>query len=254
MLKTRPTLGLCLILLVGCAPAQPLPQQYRQPAFRPTIEHSAAKGCRGEHDTVYLAGCHINAYPVWPPNAQPEHIVLHYDNSGEVIWGKPSYGAPECTDYMTCRRATFILNPTWNQCTPQGHLFEVITLDGKPVLESSLLQIIDPTTRGTAYVAFACGRGFAGPSVTSVADQIQRSGCFSGAAPTQAAPQLSQDHPFLNAAVQAVGMTLAAAAVLGTAYFEYRAAAAEARAQTTYTAPVCCTTIQVGQMWQTTCH
>jgi hypothetical protein len=38
---------------------------------------------------------------------------------------------------------------TYKQCAVEGHLYEVITLDGKPVLESSLLQVIDPATRAT---------------------------------------------------------------------------------------------------------
>jgi hypothetical protein len=262
----RSIFALSLFLLLVCVACsatpggQPPSQANIAPPVQPTIQHYAAQGCRGEHDTLYLAGGNINAYPGWPPNAQPEHIVLHYDN-GETIWGKPLYGVPDCVDYMSCRRATFILNPTYAKCTAQGHVYEVATLDGKLVLESSLLQISDPATKGTVYVGFACGRGFAGPDVVSVVNQVQQSGCMSGssqsqppvASPTAASNQ--QTHPYLNAAVEVVGIALVAAGVLGTAYFSYRAAQANAQAQeATYSKPVFCTTTQVGRFWNTTCQ
>jgi hypothetical protein len=229
------------------------------------ITHYAAVGCKGEHDTITLPGGHINAYPASPPNAQPEHIVLHYDN-GTTIWGKPSYGSPDCTNYMTCRRATFILNPAWSQCSPQGHLYEVATLDGKPVLDSSLLQVIDPPTKATVFIAFACGRGFAGPDLTSLISQAQQSGCLqNGSQPTTQATASSgqEEHPYLNAGVTIIGIALATAAVLGVAYFGYRAAAANAQAQEAAAMnqqlitnrPVTCTTMQLGsEMWHTTCQ
>lgn len=150
-------LSLPLAVLLACQAVQPLTQPHSAPS---AITHFEASGCNGEHDTISLTGEHIDAYPGWPPKAQPEHIVLHYDN-GTSIWGKPSYGSPDCSEFATCRRATFILNPSWNQCTPQGPDYEVLTLDGNPVLHSSLLQIIDPATMKTTYLGFGCGRAFA---------------------------------------------------------------------------------------------
>ena len=233
--KERFKVALCLSLtaLVACAPVQPQAQQYAaSPPVAPVTTHFAASGCAGEHDTLSLPGGLINAYPAWPPNAQPEHIVLHYNN-GTTVWGKASYGSADCTDYMSCRRATFILNPAWKQCAPQGHVYEVVTLDGEPVLESGLLQVIDPPTKATVYIGFACARGFAGQSVTSLIDQIRQSGCLSQASAASAAgaPAGQGGHPYLKAAVEVIGVTLAAAAVLGTAYFGYRASMASAQAE-----------------------
>jgi hypothetical protein len=258
---------LSLAASFACAQVQAPPQQYAAPpSVAPVVTHFAASGCKGEHDTVSLPGEHINAYPGWPPSAQPQHIVLHYDN-GTSIWGKPSYGSPDCSDYMSCRRATFILNPAWNQCSPQGNVYEVLTLDGNPVLDSSLLQITDPRAKmSPAYIGFACGRGFAGPSVTSLVGQVQQSGCLSQAGSASAgAPAASGQggHPYLNAAVEVVGMTLAAAAVLGVAYFGYRASVANAEAQSTaamneqlyISPPIHCMTNQLtDSMWSTSCN
>jgi hypothetical protein len=241
--------GLCLTLLTACAAVQPTPQRISLPPFQPTIEHWAARGCKGEHDTINLAAGHINAYPGWPPRAQPEFIVLHYD-TGDVIWGKPSYQTPQCADFTTCRRATFILNPTWNQCSPSGHLYEVETFDGLPVLESSLLWVTDTSTQARVFIAFACGKALAGPDLASVANQARQSGCLAASSGSQGSRALApgsipQVHPYLKAAVSVVGTALVAAAVVGTAYFVYRTMAAQSS--------VACTTFQAGTMWNTYC-
>jgi hypothetical protein len=64
-----------------------------------------------------------------------------------------------------------------------------------------------------------------------------------------------QDHPYLNARAEIIGIALVAAAVLGTAYFGYRAAAENAQAQN---APITCTTTEWGgalvPMWTANCR
>ncbi|GEM_PF-2624454 len=271
--------GLCLTILTACGNVQPVSPVISSVPFQPTIEHWAARGCRGEHDTLYLPWGHINAYPGFPPRAQPDFIVLHYE-TGDVIWGKPSYQTPQCPDFATCRRATFILNPAWNQCSPIGHLYEVETLDGHPVLESSLLWVTDTSTQSRVFIAFACGRGIAGPDLASVVSQAQQSGCLAAPSRIQASSALpsgsmSQDHPYLNAAVSVIGIALVAAAEVGVAYFTYRTMAALSRqpagiappyAGARVSAPgplplnphlarptVTCTTLQTGAVWNTTC-
>jgi hypothetical protein len=109
-----------------------------------------------------------------------------------------------------------------------------------------------PATQGTVYVAFACGRGFAGPDLSSIRAQIPEGGCSTqGSASASAVPASGQDHPYLNAAIGIVGSTLAAAAILGVAYFGYRAAAVSSEANN----PVTCTTNQLGTtVWTTTCR
>jgi hypothetical protein len=252
-------LGAILIALVGCSSSAPQSQITQTPLptsnFQPTVQHYSANGCRGEHDTLYLAGGHINAYPAFPPNAQPEHIVLHFDN-GTVIWGKPSYGSPDCGSYASCQRATFILNSAFNQCSPRGNQYEVLSLDGKPVLDSSLLQIVDPKSKGTVYIAFTANRAFAAPNLTSLAAQVDQNSALSkggqiqGAVASASGNGQPQEHPYLEAGVAIAGMTLAAAAILGVAYFAFRASQAQAE-------PTYCTTTQTGTLiptWQTTCY
>lgn len=239
-----------LILAVICAPFQPsaLAQRCAVPR-QPSIQNHTANGCQGEYETMDQPGGHIDAYPGWPPRVQPDHIVVHYHN-GPVIWEKPSYGGSQCGHFTACRRATFIANPTYAQCTAQGHLYEVIALDGKSVLDSRLLQIIDrAATSRTVDVAFACSRGFAGPDFPSIGARISQAECMSGSIkhgmPLSAIPTVStsQEHPY------AKGMTLVAAAILGMAYFDHRTAVS---AQPT---PVTCTTNQLGMTaWTTTCR
>jgi hypothetical protein len=196
-----------LALLFDCSPAQPpLRIESPPPLATPMISHQAASGCDSEHDTIYLPGVHIDAYPSLPPTAEPNHIVLHLSD-GTTIWGKPHYGSEDCTDYINCRRATLVLNPAWDQCTPRGAHYEVAAVDSRPLLESSSWQITEPTTKTSAYVGFACGRGFAGPSLTAVSNQTVQGGCLSK--PPASIP---------------TGTNVAAAMALGATYFSYRAA------------------------------
>jgi hypothetical protein len=153
-----------------------------------------------------LPGVSIDAFPSLPPKAQPDHIVLTL-NDGRTIWLKPYYASSDCTNYMDCRRATFVLNPTWNRCHPPGISYEVATVDGKLLLESSLLEVTDSTKKANVYVGFACGRGYAGPSLATVSNRTVHGGCLS---------QPSASTP--------VGTTAAAAIALSAAYFSYGAA------------------------------
>jgi len=216
-----------LAFLIACTPVEP-PRIEATPLVTPIISHKAASGCEGEHDTIYLPGRYIDAYPGLPPKAQPHHIVLHLSD-GTTIWGKPDYGSKDCTDYMNCRRATLVLNPAWNRCTPQGIFYEVATVDGRLVLESNLWQITEPTTKTSAYVGFACGQGFADSSLAAVSTQTVESGCLSQASPSNS-----------------TGTTVAAAMALGAAYFSYRAA---------YDRTIQCMTDESsGTTWSTRCY
>ncbi|MBV8771352.1 MAG: hypothetical protein JO166_03310 [Deltaproteobacteria bacterium] len=173
--------------------------------MKPITEHQQASGCDGEHDTIYLPGVYIDAYPTLPPRGEPDHIVLHLSD-GTTIWAKPEYGTPECTDYMTCRRAALLLNPAWNRCTPHGTVYEMTSVDGRLVLESDVWQVTDLRTKASVFVSFACGEGLAGSSLGAVSRQSAANACLSEA---------SASNP--------TGATLAAAMDLGTAYFTYRA-------------------------------
>jgi len=248
MLRRIATVTFSLILPAIPTPTQPLVlgKQYAV-AQQSSVEHHASSGCQGEYETIDLPAGGIDAYPGWPPRVQPGHILIHYDNRA-VLWGKPSYGSPECGHFNTCRRATFILNPTYTQCIAHGHVYEVTTLDGKPVLHSRLLQVIDPAGRRTVDVAFACGRGFAGPDFASIGARISQAGCTSASIkhgmPLSAIPaaSISQGGPYSQ------GMTLAAGAVLSGAYFRYRATVAQPTRAT-------CTTNQLNMTaWTTTCR
>jgi hypothetical protein len=195
-----------LAFLIACTRVQPPLKIAASPLITPIISHEGASGCEAEHDTIYLSGVYIDAYPSLPPKADPDHIVLHLSD-GTTIWEKPNYGSEDCTDYMNCRRATLVLNPAWHQCSPQGIFYEVAAVDGRLLLESSFWEITDPATKASAYVAFACGQGFAGPNLTAISNQTAESGCLS---------QESASTP--------TGMTAAAAMALGAAYFSYRGA------------------------------
>jgi hypothetical protein len=196
-----------LMLLIACTSRQP-PAEIVQatPLVAPIVSHQPARGCEREHDTIYLPGVYIDAYPELPPNAEPDHLVLHLSD-GNTLWAKPNYGSADCTSYVNCRSATLVLNPAWSQCTPRGIFYEVSTADGGLVLESRLWQITAPMNKATAYVGFACGRGFAGLDFTTISKQSREDGCLSqpsGPTPT--------------------GKTLATAVALSATYFSYRAA------------------------------
>jgi hypothetical protein len=247
----RRILGCCLAALVGCAPVQQIqpPAQAVAPVA-PTVSHVAASGCVGDHDSLNFgpSGFTIDAYPAWPPNGTPDHLVIHYSN-GDTIWGKPSYGAANCQDYEHCQRATFMMNPTWNKCVAVGQLLEVVTLDGMPVLESSLLQITDTQTSRTVYLGLSRGTWYAGPSVTAVASQAQQAVSQTSQSPSPT-PASGDEHPYLKAGVQVVTGTLAAVLVLGMAYLDYRA-----QVQSSYNANnISCTSSEMGNSWYTNCH
>lgn len=217
-----------LAVLIACTPVQPPLKVAAAPLVNPIINHQAANGCDGAHDTIYLPGLYIDAYPSLPPKAQPHHVILHLSD-GTTIWGKPDYGSNDCSDYMNCRRATLVLNPAWNQCTPQGVFYEVATVDGRLVLASNFWEITEPTTKTSAYVGFACGRGFAGPSLAAVSNQAVERGCLSQAP-----------------APNSTGTKVAAAIALGAAYFSYRAA---------YNRTIQCVSDELsGTTWSTKCY
>jgi tetratricopeptide (TPR) repeat protein len=142
-----------LIALMLLALIQEQPQAVAAP-LNPTVVHLPARGCVGEHDALFLAnGGFINFYPHAPPY-RFDHLAIHYTD-GNVIWGQPLYGSPDCLDAPRCRRAAFRLNPSWQRCVPSGHLYEVVTLDGRPVLDSGLLQVIDPATKEFVNLSLA---------------------------------------------------------------------------------------------------
>ncbi|HZP44250.1 MAG TPA: hypothetical protein VFB15_01250 [Candidatus Binataceae bacterium] len=191
----------------GCShvPPPPPPQPITVPLVAPTVAHKDAAGCDGAHDTVFLPGASIDAYPSLPPRAQPKFFVINL-NDGTSVWGKPYYNDNDCANYLECRRATFVLNPSWNDCRPSGNRYEVATLDSRLVLSSTLFQVTDLTTDTIAYVGFACGQGFAESDLSNAANRVAHPQC-SSAAPSAA-----------------TGANLAKALALGAAYFSYRAA------------------------------
>jgi hypothetical protein len=194
-----------LAFLIGCSQVQPSPKVEAPPLITPRVRYAGANGCQRQHEIIYLPGVYIDAYPSLPPRAEPDHVVLHLSD-GTTLWEKPHYDSEDCTDYMNCRRATLVLNPAWNQCTPQGIFYEVATVDGRPILGSSLWQITEPTAKTSAYVGFDCAQGFAASNLTAVSNQTAESGC-----------------PFQSSSTP-TGTTVAAAMALGAAYFSYRAA------------------------------
>jgi len=115
--------------------------------------HLGAQGCDGEHDALnFPNGNYIAFYPYAPPN-RFDHLVIHYANG--TIWGKPSYGSPDCPDSARCRRATFRINSTWQNCVASSRLFEIVALDEQPIFKSRLLQVIDPATKATVTLSMA---------------------------------------------------------------------------------------------------
>jgi hypothetical protein len=205
MRKLRLVLLAWLAFLIACALPPPPPKVESPPLAAPIVSKQPARGCETAHETVYLPGVYIDAFPGLPPKAEPSHVVLHLSD-GTTIWEKPHYGSEDCTDYLNCRRATLIPNPAWNHCSPEGISYEVVAVDGKPVLDASAWEITEPTSKISAYVGFACGQGFSGPSLSGVSNQTAGADCLSRAS---AAPP---------------GVTVAAALTLGAAYFNYRAA------------------------------
>jgi len=252
-----------LVLLSACAPVQSAAPTAQAPAAPSvTVSHWPARGCAGAHDMVdFGPGGYINAYPGWPPNAQPDHIVIHYPN-GDSIWGKPAYGTPDCADYMHCQRATFVIDPKWNKCVPAGHLLEVVTLDGQPVLDSSLLQIVDPNSQRTVYLAFANNTWYAGPSVTGVVAQARQAVQHAAAAPAAMASNGSASQTGAQAFGIAFGVALAAALALGVVYLAARQQSLDYSAQVQQenlnymaaTQPVHCSSTWAGSIWVTNCH
>ena len=126
---------LSLTFVIACATAQPPPPVRPRPLAAPLMTHETA-GCEGGHDTAYLPGVSVDAYPGLPPRAEPKQVVLRFSD-GTTIWAKPRYESADCTNYITCRRATLILNPAWKRCSPEGISYEVATEDSKVVFESS---------------------------------------------------------------------------------------------------------------------
>jgi len=214
MKKAKLVLFAWLWFVSACTQVQPPLRIEAPPLATPIVSHEPARGCQAAHDTIYLPGVYIDAYPSLPPRAEPNHIVLHLSD-GSTIWEKPHYGTQDCTDYLNCRYATLVRNPAWHQCSPQGIFYEVAAVDGRPVLDAGSWQITEPTTKASAYVGFACGQGFAGPSLTALSNRTAETGCS------------------LQLASAPTGAPVAAAMALGAAYFSYRAA---------YNRPVYCVT------------
>ena len=200
-----------IIATVGCSQSRSpiVPTVASAPLAAPTVTHQVARGCESAHDTIYVPGISIDAFPSLPPKAQPDHIVLNL-NDGTTIWAEPSYGSEDCVNYLDCRRANVILNPIWNdECKPQGDAFEVATADGRLVFNSSLFVVTETATGSTAYVGFTCGRGLAASSFLAVVNRITDESCL---------PPLGDSN------ASRAGATMAASMELGAAYFHYRAA------------------------------
>jgi hypothetical protein len=192
------------------------------------------------HYRFTLSNGWMDAYPDWP---NLDHLMIHYGN-GETIWGKPLYGTPNCANSYTCRQALFNIN--------KGPILEVLTLDGKPVLDSSLLQITYPKTGGVVYLAVSSGRMFAASDLQSLTQQVSQAQQSASQA-RQSASSTSgpgEEHPDLKAGVEVVTGTLAAVLVLGMAYLDYRA-----QVRSSYNANnISCTSSEMGNSWYTNCH
>ncbi|MGB8412598.1 MAG: hypothetical protein WCE23_07215 [Candidatus Binatus sp.] len=182
----------------------------------------------------------MDAYPDWP---NLDHLMIHYSN-GDTIWGKPLYGTSNCANSYTCRQALFNIN--------KGPTLEVLRLDGKPVLNSSLMQITYPKTGGVFYIALSGGRMVAAPDLQSLAQKVGQAQQSASQAPQSPSPTPAsgEEHPYLKAGVQIVEGTLAAVLVLGMAYLNYRA-----QVQASYNANnFSCTSSEMGNFWYTNCH
>lgn len=210
------------------------------PSQQPTAQFIPASQNNPAHYRFTLPNGWMDAYPDWP---NLHYLIIRYSN-GERIWGMPLYQSPNCPDSNTCRQALFNVN--------KGPILEVLTLDGKPVLESSLWQITDPKTQRIVYVARSGSKMVAAPDLQSLAQQVsqpQQSAIQASQSPSPP-PASGEEHPYLKAGVQIVEGTLAAVLVLGTAYLNYRA-----QVQASYNANnFSCTSSEMGNFWYTNCH
>jgi hypothetical protein len=214
------------------------PQPLLGNAPQPTAQLIPASQNDPAHYRFTLPNGWMDAYPDWP---NLDHLMIHYSN-GETIWGKPLYGTPNCANSYTCRQALFNIN--------KGPILEVLTLDGKPVLDSSLLQITNPKTGGVVYLAVSGGRMFAGSDLQSLAQQVSQAQQSSQVSQSPSPTPSGDEHPYLKAGVQIVTGTLAAVLVLGMAYLDYRA-----QVQSSYNANnISCTSSEIGNFWYTNCH
>ena len=208
--------------------------------------HVTAQGRMGEHDVVQFQSGYINAYPEW---ARLDHLVIHYNN-GTTVWGKPSYG-PDCADAYTCRRARFRVNGG-------GKILEAVTLDGRPVLQSALLQINDPGAAITFYLLNVPPNWFAGPDLPSVVAQAKQAQAqqIQQQQPQAQAPQPSSGgHPYLSAAATVFGAALGAALVLATAYVAAREQSIQSSQQSLQAMqPTTCYGRAQGSGYLTTCN
>ena len=199
--------------------SQSAAQAPESPGITPQMtlqRHEVAQGGVGEHDVVQFQSGYIDAFPNW---AHLDHLVIHYNN-GTTVWGKPTYG-PDCTDAYTCRRANFRVNGSKNT-------LQAVTLDGRPVLQSALLQINDNAKGITFYMLNAPPNWFAGPDLPSViaqakqAEAQQAQPAVQQSQPQALASQPTGGHPYLSAVGTVLGAALGAALVLATVYVAAR--------------------------------
>jgi hypothetical protein len=77
-----------IIATVGCSQSRSpiMPTVASAHLAAPTVTHKFARGSESAHDTIYVPGISIDAFPSLPPKALPDHIVLNL-NDGTTIWG-----------------------------------------------------------------------------------------------------------------------------------------------------------------------
>jgi hypothetical protein len=220
-----------LAFTIACARVQPPPLIVQQsPLVAPIISHQSPRGCNGEHDRIYLPNVNVDAYPGMPPKEDPKQIVLHFSD-GTTLWAKPQYGTEECPNYLNCHRATVILNPAWDRCSPEGISYEVATEDGKLLFDSRSWLVTQRARKASVHIAFSCGTGFAGEDFTAVSNAAARANVCP-----------SQDSAFPQTGM---ALTATATALAGT-YFTYRAA---------YDRAVTCVSHQMSNTkWSTNCY
>ena len=245
-IRLVPILALFVVSFTACA-SQPAasPQASTSSTTVGTASQSTAQFVPASqndpaHYRFTISNGWMDAYPDWP---NLHYLIIQYSN-GERIWGMPLYQSPNCANSYTCKQALFNIN--------KGPVLEVLTLDGKPVLNSSLLQITNPKTGGVVYLAVSNGRMFAGPDLQSLAQQVSQAQQSASQAPQSASPPppTGEEHPYLKAGVEVVTGTLAAVLVLGMAYLDYRA-----QVQSSYNANnISCTSSEMGNFWYTNCH
>jgi CHAT domain-containing protein len=94
----------------------------------------------------------------------------------------PTYSSPDCPDSSRCQRASIRLNPTWRVCIPSGHTYEIHTLDGRPVLDSNLVELIDPATKLNVTLNLALTQARAVPTngllALGLAELAEEAGSF----------------------------------------------------------------------------